>query len=87
VEKTATDDEIKKAYRKLALKWHPDRNQESEEQKQKADKMFKDINEAYSVLSDPEKKKLFDMGGYDPSDPTGGMGGFGGAHGMNIDPS
>jgi curved DNA-binding protein CbpA len=41
---------LKKAYKKLALKWHPDRNQGSEEEKQKADKMFKDINEAYSVL-------------------------------------
>ena len=66
VEKTATEDEIKKAYRKLALKWHPDRNQGSEEEKTKADKMFKEVNEAYSVISDPEKRKRFDMGAYDP---------------------
>ena len=84
VEKTATDDEIKKAYRKLALKWHPDRNQESEEQKQKADKMFKDINEAYSVLSEPDKRRRYDMGAYDPSDPNGFPGGGGG---MNVDPT
>ena len=46
VSKDATEAEIKKAYRKLAAKWHPDHNQGSEEEKQKADKMFKDINEA-----------------------------------------
>lgn len=84
VEKNASDDEIKKAYRKLALKWHPDRNQGSEEEKTKADKMFKDINEAYSVLSDPNKRRQFDMGAYDPSN-EGGMGGFPG--GANIDPN
>ena len=89
VSKTANDDELKKAYRKLALKWHPDRNQGSEEEKVKADKMFKDINEAYSVVSDPEKRRIFDMGGYDPTNPTGGHSGFsgfsssgGGAEGM-----
>jgi len=88
VEKTASDDEIKKAYRKLALKWHPDRNQGSEEEKQKADKMFKDINEAYSVVSEPDKRRQYDMGAYDPSDPNGGFGGFGGMPGgMNIDPT
>jgi DnaJ-class molecular chaperone len=46
--------------------------------------MFKDINEAYSVLSDPDKRKRFDLGGFDPSDPNGGAGFPGG---MNIDPS
>lgn len=46
VSKDASDADIKKAYRKLAAKWHPDHNQGSEEEKQKADKMFKDINEA-----------------------------------------
>ena len=86
VDTKATDDEIKKAYRKLALKWHPDRNQGDDDERKKADKMFKDINEAYSVLSDPDKRKRFDLGAYDPSDPTGGAG-FGGFGGGGIDPS
>ena len=64
VNENASQDEIKKAYRKLALKWHPDKNNESEEQKKYSDKMFKDINEAYSVLSDPKKKQMFDNGIY-----------------------
>ena len=49
VSKTATDDEIKKAYRKLALKWHPDKNQDKKEE---ATEKFKTICEAYEVLSD-----------------------------------
>ena len=49
--------------------------------------MFKDINEAYSVLSDPDKRKRFDLGAYDPSDPTGAAGGFGGFGGGGIDPN
>jgi DnaJ-class molecular chaperone len=57
VAKTATEAELKKAYRKMALKWHPDKNSETEEQRVKAEKMFKDINEAYAVLSDKEKKR------------------------------
>jgi DnaJ-class molecular chaperone len=56
--KKANDDEIKKAYKKLAMKWHPDRNSTgTEEEKTKADKMFKEINEAYTVLSDKEKRR------------------------------
>lgn len=63
VSKTATEEEMKKAYRKLALKYHPDRNPGNKE----AEERFKLINEAYAVLSDPEKKKQYD---------TYGMGGF-----------
>jgi curved DNA-binding protein len=63
VSKTASDEEMKKAYRKLALKYHPDRNPGNKE----AEEKFKLINEAYAVLSDPEKKKQND---------TFGMGGF-----------
>jgi DnaJ family protein C protein 7 len=51
--KSATEDEIKKAYKKMALRWHPDKNSATEEMKIEADRMFKDIGEAYSVLSDP----------------------------------
>lgn len=59
VDKGASLDEIKKAYRKLALKYHPDRNKGDK----KAEEKFKSISEAYAVLSDPEKKKQYDMFG------------------------
>ena len=78
VSKQASDDEIKKAYRKLAREWHPDRNPDDE----KAEERFKEIQSAYDVLSDPEKKKAFDQGGFFGAGgfppPGGGGPGFGG---------
>ena len=65
--KTATDSEIKKAYRKLALQLHPDKNPDDE----KAEARFKEVGEAYTILSDPQKKSMFDSG----ADLEGGMGG------------
>jgi curved DNA-binding protein CbpA len=62
VNKDATEADIKKAYRKLALKWHPDKNPNNREE---AEEKFKKINEAYSVLSDKNKRRQYDMGGTD----------------------
>jgi curved DNA-binding protein len=59
VNKKATDEEIKRAYRKMAMKYHPDRNPNKKE----AEERFKEINEAYAVLSDPEKRKQYDTFG------------------------
>jgi curved DNA-binding protein len=59
VDKNTTPEDIKKAYRKLALKYHPDRNKGDKE----AEEKFKEINEAYAVLSDPEKRRQYDMFG------------------------
>lgn len=86
VTKESTDADIKKAYRKLALKWHPDKNSETEEQKTKAEKMFKEVNEAYAVLSDKEKRRQHDMGFSldDMTNGSGGMGGGGFPGGMNF---
>ena len=59
VSRKASQDEIKKAFRKYALKYHPDRNKSSEAQEK-----FKEINEAYQVLSDPEKRSIYDQYGH-----------------------
>lgn len=63
IEKTASDDDIKKAYKKAAMKYHPDRNRnKSEAEQEDSSRKFKDIAEAYGVLSDKEKKKKYDCG-------------------------
>ena len=83
VDKNASDEEIKKAYRKLAAKWHPDRwVNASEEEKKNAEEKIKEINEANSVLSDSEKRRNYDMfGSAEPND--GGFGGFDPFEGFN----
>ena len=73
VDRNASQEEIKKAYRKLAMKYHPDRNPDDKEAEQK----FKEINEAYGVLSDPDKKAKYDQYGHSAFDPSTG-GGYGG---------
>jgi DnaJ family protein B protein 4 len=73
IKPNADDKEIKKAYKQLALKWHPDKNQDN---KDKDEEKFKEIGEAYSILSDPDKKKIYDQVGKDGMD-SGGSGGPG----------
>ena len=83
VPKTATADEIKKAYRKKAIQYHPDKNPGNKE----AEEKFKEAAEAYSVLSDPDKRAKYDQFGFDGLNGAGGFGGqggFGGA-GMSMD--
>src|SRR6476646_6877907 len=74
VAKNASDEDIKKAYRKLAMKHHPDRNPDSKG----AEDKFKEAKEAYEMLSDPQKRDAYDRYGHAGVDPNmGGGGGFG----------
>ena len=76
VDKKATDDELKKAYRKLAKKYHPDANPDN---KKEAEAKFKEVNEAYETLSNPQKRQMYDQFG--TADPQAGFGGAGGPFG------
>lgn len=85
VKKDATKADVKSAYRKAALKWHPDKNPNN---KAEAETKFKEINEAYQVISDEKKRQTYDQFGHAAFDPSSGMGGnpfaggnpFGGGH-------
>lgn len=80
VSKTASDDEIKQAYRKLAKKYHPDLNPGDKE----AEEKFKEANEAYEVLSDADKRSKYDQFGHAAFDPNAGFGGGGGFSGAGF---
>jgi molecular chaperone DnaJ len=90
VPRSATADEIKKAYRKLAMQYHPDKNPGDK----KAEEKFKEFSEAYEVLSDPKKREMYDQFGHagaqngfgGASGPFGGAGGFGSSAGTGQDP-
>ncbi|RXZ45018.1 molecular chaperone DnaJ [Crenobacter cavernae] len=75
--KNASEDEIKKTYRKLAMKYHPDRNPDSHE----AEEKFKEVKEAYEILSEPEKRAAYDQFGHAGVDQQAGMGGGAGGFG------
>jgi molecular chaperone DnaJ len=72
VNKSASGDEIKKAYRKQALEWHPDKHSGTD--KEMAEKKFKEINEAYQILSDTQKRSAYDQFGHQAFEPGGGFG-------------
>ena len=79
VARSASDDEIKKAFRKLAMKYHPDRNPDDKA----AEEKFKEVQNAYAILSDKEKKAAYDQYGHAGVDPNMGAGGFGGFGGFS----
>lgn len=85
LKKGASDEDIKKSFRKLAVQYHPDKwANASEEEKKNAEEKFKEINEAHDVLSDPEKRKNYDMFGDPNGQPAGhGFNPFAGFHGFN----
>ncbi|MTI15103.1 molecular chaperone DnaJ [Sansalvadorimonas verongulae] len=79
IARDASDKEMKKAYRRMAMKFHPDRNPGDEQ----AEESFKEVNEAFEILSDPQKRAAYDQYGHAGVDPSmgGGAGGFGGGFG------
>lgn len=96
INKNSSDSEIKKAYRKAAMKYHPDKfASASESEKKEAEDKFKEINEAYEILSDPQKKSTYDQFGHAAFENGGnggfgqggfgGFGGFGGSQGFSFD--
>ena len=78
VDKNASPDQIKKQYKKMAMKYHPDRNKENKEE---ASTKFKEISNAYNVLTDPQKKQIYDKYGEEALKQGGG-----GPGGMGVDP-
>lgn len=81
VSKDASEDEIKKAYRKIAIKYHPDRNPGNKE----AEEKFKEAAEAYDVLHDPQKRQQYDQFGFNGPGGESGFGGFSSAGGFSMD--
>lgn len=82
VDKNATDDELKKAYRRLAKKYHPDANPDNKEE---AEKKFKEVNEAYETLSDKQKRQMYDQFGFNGPQGFGGQGGGYYSYGSGFD--
>ena len=74
VSKSASDDEIKKAYRKLAIQYHPDKNPGDKS----AEEKFREATQAYEILKDPQKRSQYDQFGHAAFEQGGGFGGFGG---------
>ena len=82
IDRNASDADIKKAFKKLSIKWHPDKwSSKSEKEQKEAEERFKEVNEAYQVLSDPQKKSNYDNFG--DAEGGGGFGGFGGFSGFD----